>query len=117
MLSKMLDVGSLVTSNIFSASAAFVLAAGALFILWKRISGTYFVTSRLQVYTLLLILGAGVVLCSALLFLDIPADLLLAIVLATAVFTILWELVGGLLLTIPKFQAPMLLVFGTMYWP
>lgn len=115
MLSKMLDVGSLVTSNIFSASAAFVLAAGALFILWKRISGTYFVTSRLQVYTLLLILGAGVVLCSALLFLDIPADLLLAIVLATAVFTILWELIGGLLLTIPKFQAPMLLVFGTMH--
>lgn len=115
MLSKMLDVGSLVTSNIFSASAAFVLAAGALFILWKRISGTYFVTSRLRVYALLLILGAGVVLCSALLFLDIPADLLLAIVLATAVFTILWELIGGLLLTIPKFQAPMLLVFGTMH--
>jgi hypothetical protein len=123
VLSKVVELGSLVTSNIFSASAAFVLAAGALFILWKRISGTYFVTSRLQVYTLLFILGAGVVLYGALLLikpqlkphLDIPADLVLAIILASAVFTILWELIGGLLLTIPKFQAPMLLVFGTMH--
>jgi hypothetical protein len=118
MLSKMLDVGSIVTSSIFSASAAFVLAAGALFILWKRISGTYLVTSRIQVYILLLILCAGVGLYGALLLikprLDIP-DLVIAIVLATAVFTILWELVGGLLLTIPKFQAPMLLVFVTMH--
>jgi hypothetical protein len=118
MLSRMLDLGSIVTSNIFSTSAAFVLAAGALFVLWKRISGTYLVTSRLRVYALLLILCAGVVLYGALLLikprLDIP-DLVLAIVLATAVFTILWELVGGLLLAIPKFQAPMLLVFVTMH--
>jgi hypothetical protein len=114
MLSKMLEVGSIVTSSIFSASAAFVLAAGALFILWKRISGTYLVTSRILVYILLLILCAGVVLYGALLFLDIP-DLVIAIVLATAVFTVLWELVGGLLLAIPKFQAPMLLVFVTMH--
>jgi hypothetical protein len=119
MLSAVVEGGSIVTSNIYSASAALILAAGALFILRKRISGTYFVTSRLQVYTLLLILCAGVGLYSALLLikprLDIPADLVLAIVLATAVFTILWELIGGLLLTIPKFQAPMLLVFGTMH--
>jgi hypothetical protein len=118
MLLKVVELGSIVTANIFSSSAAFVLAAGALFVLWKRISGTYFITPRLQVYTLLLILCAGVVLYSALLLikphLDIP-DLVLAIVLATAVFTILWELIGGLLLTIPKFQAPMLLVFGTMH--
>src|SRR5918998_2475078 len=60
MLSRVLGVGSLVTSNIFSASAAVVLAAGALFVLWKRISGTYFVAPRLQVYTLLLVLCAGV---------------------------------------------------------
>jgi hypothetical protein len=64
-------------------------------------------------------LCAGVVLYSALLLikphLDIPTDLVLAIILASAVFTILWELIGGLLLTIPKFQAPMLLVFGTMH--
>ncbi len=51
--------------------------------------------------------------------LGISVDLVLAIVLATAVFTILWELIGGLLLAIPKFQAPMLLVLGlcTLYWP
>jgi hypothetical protein len=119
MLSAVVEGGSIVTSNIYGASAALMLAAGALFILRKRISGTYFVTSRLQVYTLLLILCAGAGLYSALLLikphLDIPADLVLAIVLATAVLTILWELVGGLLLTIPKFQAPMLLVFGTMH--
>jgi hypothetical protein len=119
LLSEVVELGSLVTSNMFSASAAFVLAAGALFILWKRISGTHFVAPRLRVYTLLLILCVGVVLYSALLLvrphLGIPADLVLAIVLATAVFTILWELVGGLLLAIPKFQAPMLLVFGTMH--
>jgi hypothetical protein len=119
MLSEVVEVGSLITSNIFSASAAFVLAVGLLFILWKRISSTYFVTPRLQVYTLLLILCTGVVLYSALLLirphLDIPADLVLAIVLATAIFTILWELIGGLLLIIPKFQAPMLLVFGIMH--
>src|SRR5918997_3789390 len=59
MLSKVVELGSLVTSNVFSVSAAFVLA--------------------------------------------------------TAVFTILWELIGGLILTIPKFQAPMLLVFGAMH--
>jgi hypothetical protein len=119
MLSAVVEGGSIVTSNVFSASAALLLAAGALFILWKRISGTYLVTSRSRLYALLLILGAGVMLYSALLLikphLDIPADLVLAIVLATAVFTILWELIGGLLLTIPKFQAPMLLVFGTMH--
>ena len=119
MLSEVVELGAIVISNIFSASAAFVLAVGALFIIWRRIGGTYFVTSRLQVYTLLLVLCAGVVLYSALLLikphLNIPADLLLAIVLATAVFTVLWELVGGLLLTIPRFQAPMLLVFGTMH--
>jgi hypothetical protein len=118
MLSKMVELGSVIASHILSASAASVLAAGALFILWQRSSGTYFVPSRLGVYALLLILCAGVVLCSALLLikphLDIP-DLIPAIVLATAVFTILWELVGGFLLTIPKFQAPMLLVFGTMH--
>ena len=119
VLSKMLDVGSIVTSSIFIAPAAFLLAAGALFVLWRRNSGTHLVTSRLRVYALLLVLCAGVVLYGALLLikprLDIPADLLLAIVLATAVFTVLWELIGGLLLTIPKFQAPMLLVFGTMH--
>jgi hypothetical protein len=119
MLSEVVEVGSLVTSNIFSASAAFVLAAGALFVLWRRNSGTHLVTSRLRVYALLLILCAGVVLYGALLLvkprLDIPVDLVLAIVLATAVLTILWELIGGLLLAIPKFQAPMLLVFGTMH--
>src|SRR5918994_2539682 len=119
MLSAVVEGGSIVTSNIFSASAALMLAAGALFILRKRITGTYFITSRLQVYTLLLILCAGAGLYGALLLtkphLDIPADLVLAIVLATAVLTILWELIGGLLLTIPKFQAPMLLVFGAMH--
>lgn len=119
MLSKMVALGSIVTSNVFSVSAAFVLAAGALFVLWRRISGTYLIASRLRVYALLIILCAGVVLYGALLLIkprfDIPADLLLAIVLATAVFTVLWELIGGLLLAIPKFQAPMLLVFGTMH--
>jgi hypothetical protein len=119
MLSKMLDFGSLVTSNIFAASTVFVLAAGALFVLWRRISGTYLVTSRLRAYALLVILCAGVVLYGALLLvkppLNVPTNLLLAIVLATAVFTVLWELVGGLLLAVPKFQAPMLLVFGAMH--
>jgi hypothetical protein len=119
LLSKVVALGSLVTSNIFSVSAALVLAAGASFILWKRTSGTYFVAPRLRVYVSLIILCAGVGLYGALLLIrphfDIPADLVLAIVLATAVFTILWELVGGLLLTIPKFQGPMLLVFGTMH--
>jgi hypothetical protein len=119
LLSKVVALGSLVTPNVFSASAALVLAAGASFVLWKRTSGTYFVFPRLRVHALLLILCAGVVLYGALLLirprLDIPANLLLAIVLATAVFTVLWELVGGLLLTIPKFQAPMLLVFGSMH--
>ena len=119
MLSKMVEVGSIATSNVVAASAVFVLAAGALFVLWRRISGTYLVTSRLRVYALLIILCAVVMLYCALLLvkppLNIPNNLLLAIVLATAVFTILWELIGGLLLTIPKFQAPMLLVFGTMH--
>src|SRR5918997_238583 len=41
MLSAVIDFGSTVTSNIFSASAALILAAGALLILRKRISGTY----------------------------------------------------------------------------
>lgn len=119
MLSEVVEVGSLVTSNVFSASAVFVLAAGALFVLWRRISDTYLVTSRLRMYALLLILCVGAMLYGALLLikphLGIPADLLLAIVLAAAVFTVVWELIGGLLLTIPRFQAPMLLVFGAMH--
>ncbi len=112
-------VVSMVRSDIAGVPVALVLAAGGLFVVWRLTGGTRFFTSRFRTSTLLLILCAGGVLCGALIvmesYLGIPAVLIALVALATGVSVILWELVGGLLLAVPRFQAPILVFSWTMH--
>jgi hypothetical protein len=116
------DVVSTMRAHIFGVPVALVLAAGFLFIVWKVIGGARFFARGSWLSTLLLILCVGGVLSGALILimeprLDTPEDLELWVVIVTITLigTILWELIGGLLLTVPKFQAAILPVALTMH--
>jgi hypothetical protein len=113
-------VVSMMRSQILGVPVALVLAAGVLFIVWKLIGGARFFARGSWPSTMLLILCVGGVLCGALIVtveprLGNPADHYPWVVVGNMVFVILWELIGGLLLTVPRFQPVILPVALTMH--
>ncbi len=107
-------------SDIFGVPVALVLAAGMLFLVWKLIGGARFVSSRPRASILIAVLCIGGALFGALVItvgprLDTLAALKPTLVLLTAIMVSSWELVGGLLLTVPRFQVAILPFSLTMH--
>ena len=103
------NVVSMMRSSILGVPVIVMLAAVGLLFVYRIIGGTRFGTPGSPAYTLLVVLCVGGVLCGVLILLleadfGTPAALILSISLATGVLVILWELIGSLLLAVPRFQ-------------
>lgn len=114
------NMAGAVGRDVLGIPVAPVLAAGVLILVWKLIGGARFVSSRPRVSILIALLCVGGALCGALLVVVGPRlDTLAAIkptfVLMTAVMVFSWELIGGLLLTVPRFQLAILAFSLTMH--
>jgi hypothetical protein len=114
------NIVSMMQSHILGVPSALVLAAWGLFVIWRLIGVTRFVALGPRATTLLLILCVGGALCGALIILlearfGTPAALRLSAALATAILVICWELIGGLLLAVPRFQVAILPFSLTMH--
>lgn len=115
MLEALLPI---IKSRVFGIPITPVLAFGVLIVLWQLV-GSCRILAKFRILTLLLISGAGLMLCGGLLilklYIGIPTAFKLLVVVATGILVILWELIGGLLLIVPKFQAPVLLFSWAMH--
>jgi hypothetical protein len=99
--------------DFFGVPVAPVLAAGLLLVAWKLIGGAQFVSSRPRASILIAVLFVGGALFGALVVtvgprLDALTSLKPTLVLITAIIVISWELIAGLLLTVPRFQIAIL---------
>jgi hypothetical protein len=107
--------------DVFGVPVALVLAAGGLFLVWKLVGGAQFVSSRLRASILIAVLCIGGALFGALVIMVGPQletlEVILkpTLVLLTAIMVSSWELFGGLLLTVPRFQLAILAFSLTMH--
>ncbi len=102
---------SLMQKSILGVPVGLVLSAMGLFILYRLIRGGRFGAPGERVFTLLVVLFVGGVLCGVLIvLLEAQFDnaaALRSIGLATGVLIVLWELIGSLMLAVPRYQAVM----------
>ena len=102
---------SLMQKGILGVPVGLVLSALGLFILYRLIRGGRFGAPGERVFTLLVVLLVGAVLCGVLIvLLEAQFDnaaALRSIGLATGALIVLWELIGSLMLAVPRYQAVM----------
>ena len=102
---------SLMQKSILGVPVGLVLSALGLFILYRLIRGGRFGAPGERVFTLLVVLFVGGVLCGVLIvLLEAQFDnaaALRSIGLAMGVLIVLWELIGSLMLAVPRYQAVM----------
>lgn len=109
---------SMMKSYIFGIPTALILATGILVIIWKLTGSKLVITPKLRVSTLLLFFCVGGMICGASLIISqfgISTAFKVSVLLAVGVSVILWEFLGGTLLAVPRFQAPVLLYSWTMH--
>ena len=104
-------VVSILRATIFGVPVGIALLAVGLFIMYSLVRGGRFGAPRSRVFTLLVVVLFGGLLCGVLTvllqpYLGVPAGLK-SIALVTGVLTLFWELIGSLLLAVPRFQVVM----------
>jgi hypothetical protein len=100
-------VASTIRTSILGVPVGLVLSAVGLFIVYILIRGGRFGAPGSRVFTLLVVLVVGGVFCGVLLVLLASPTSLREIGAATGIVIILWELIGSLLLAVPRFQVVM----------
>lgn len=106
-------------SNLWGVPTPLVIAVGLGLILWKLYNPELFALIRSHFLKIALLFGCGLILLIILASLIAnnnitKTDFKDLIILATMAIVLIWEL-GGLLLAVPKFQAPVLLVAWIMH--